>query len=112
MYEKNTIKLLFRLSRIPVAVYNQTWDLQESFPAVLEQPESFEQEKFDELKECLHQESVYFCPMIPMSPLPCAAAKERRNILSWGLFPMGRRTTFKAEILSGAAGYGNVLPAS
>lgn len=44
MYEKNTIKLLFRLSRIPVAVYNQTWDLQESFPAVLEQPESFEQE--------------------------------------------------------------------
>lgn len=97
MYEKNTIKLLFRLSRIPVAVYNQTWDLQESFPAVLEQPESFEQEKFDELKECLHQESVYFLPYDTHVPIALCGCKGEEEYFILGPFSYGKTDNFQGR---------------
>ena len=58
------------------------------------------------------EKSFSFFPMIPRYPLPCAAAEEKRSIISWDLFPMGEQILSSAEILYGKIRSGNALRAS
>ena len=51
MYDANTLKILFRFSRIPVTVYTLEWAWIESFSSFFKAPETFEKDMLEKAKE-------------------------------------------------------------
>ena len=112
MYDANTLKILFRFSQIPVTVYTREWIRIESFASFSKAPETFEKRMLEKVKDGLAGKKFFFFPMTPRYPSPCAAAEEKRSIISWDLFPMGEQILSSAEILYGKIRSGNALRAS
>lgn len=112
MYDANTLKILFRFSQIPVTVYTLKWRYVERFTRFFQEPEPFEKDKLEKVKEGLTGKNFSFFPMIHRSLLPCSVAGEKRSTISWDLFPMAEQILLSAEILYGIIRSGNVPNAS
>lgn len=94
MYDKDTIKLLFRFSQIPITVYDRKWKEQESYTSIHKEPAAFENGKLAELKKELEKKKFCFLPYDSDVPVAICGSLGAEEYYILGPVAYGRTDTF------------------
>ena len=112
MYDANTLKILFRFSQIPVTVYTLKWRYVERFTRFFQEPEPFEKDKLEKVKEGLTGKKFFFLSYDPQVPVALFGCRGEEEYYILGPFSYGRTDSFECRILYGIIRSGNVPNAS
>lgn len=97
MYDKSTVKILFRLSQIPISIYSPDWELLDCCPSFLKEPEPFEAGRLQKLREELNKKSLCFVPYDSQVPVALCGCKGPEEIFVLGPFSYGKTHTFESR---------------
>lgn len=97
MYDANTLKILFRFSQIPVTVYTLKWRHIESFTRFFKEPEPFEKDKLEKVKEGLVGKKFFFISYDPQVPVALCGCRGEEEYYILGPFSYGRTDTFECK---------------
>lgn len=97
MYDANTLKILFRFSRIPVTVYTLEWAWIESFSSFFKAPETFEKDMLEKAKEGLAGKKFLFLSYDSQIPIALCGCRGEEEYYILGPFSYGRTDTFECR---------------
>ncbi|MDD3278713.1 MAG: helix-turn-helix transcriptional regulator [Lachnospiraceae bacterium] len=94
MYDQNTLKTIYGLSRIPMAVYTKDWKLREVYAAGQRQASSYEARLMVRLKEELDTQVFCFLPYEESVPIALCGYRNGEAYYVLGPFAYGRTDNF------------------
>ena len=97
MYDANTLKILFRFSQIPVTVYTLKWRYVERFTRFFQEPEPFEKDKLEKVKEGLTGKKFFFLSYDPQVPVALFGCRGEEEYYILGPFSYGRTDSFECR---------------
>ncbi len=97
MYDENTMKILFRFSQIPTAIYTPEWKKLGEFTCIYEEPKKFEAERLKEAKEGLAGKKFFFLSYDPLVPVALCTCRGEEELFVLGPFSYGRTDTFECR---------------